>query len=335
MGLLSRIDSGRLKANNRLVLPPMATSRAEDGAPTSFHVDHYGAYSRAGVGTVIVEHSYVSPEGRVNPEQLGIDDDSNLEAWRRVAGAIGEHGALGVVQITHAGGATSQEAAGRVVGPSGVRHPRGKEEPAELSREDLARLAECYAQATERALKAGFDGVQIHGAHGYLLNQFLSPLTNIRSDEYGGDLEGRARFPLEVTRAVRQAAGEVPVFYRLGAEDFLPGGLGLEEAGRVAVWLSEAGVDAIDVSGGMGAYPVGKEERAFLVDGVEIPPLYLLPLARKIKAQVDIPVVYTGGITDPRQADLVIRKGECDLVGVGRAQLANKGWAEGIKNILG
>lgn len=331
--LFSPLKRGRLEVSNRVVLPPMATNKAREGAPTEFHTTHYGAFASAGVGTVIVEHAYVASSGRLNDLQLGIDRDEHMESWKALAGAIIQEGALAIVQITHAGGSTTQEVAGQVLAPSDGIHPRGKEKARGLTPEELEQLADLYVKAAKRAQAAGFDGVEIHGAHGYLLNQFLSPLTNRRTDSYGGSLENRARFPLEVTHRVREETDGL-VLYRLGADDFLPGGFSLEEASQVALWLEEAGVDALDISGGLAAYPGQEPDRVYQVEGQESSPLYLLPLARGIRSRVEVPVIYTGGVTRAGEADLLIRKGDADLVGVGRAHLRDSGWAREARKLL-
>jgi len=318
-GLLTPLEYRGLVLRNRIVMPPMASDVATpEGEPTGRHLDHYLPRARGGVGLVIVEHSYVELRGRLTRTQLGIHHDGLVDAFRPLVDAIHETGARVAIQITHAGGATTEEVCGtRPVGPSGVPHPRSGCAPRALGAEELPSLVEAFGAAARRARLAGFDAVEIHGAHGFLLNQFLSPLTNRRQDGYGGSLENRARFPLEVVRAVRRAVGpDFPVLYRLGAADNVPGGLTLEESQVVAPWLVEAGVDVLDVSGGLGgSRPPGA------------PPGYFVPLAEGIKRVVEVPVVVTGGITDPFFADGIVRAGKADLVGIGRALLADPDWA--------
>ncbi|MEW6547809.1 MAG: NADH:flavin oxidoreductase [Bacillota bacterium] len=318
-GLLTPLEYRGLVLRNRIVMPPMASDVATpEGEPTGRHLDHYLPRARGGVGLVIVEHSYVELRGRLTRTQLGIHHDGLVDAFRPLVDAIHETGARVAIQITHAGGATTEEVCGtRPVGPSEVPHPRSGCAPRALGAEELPSLVEAFGAAARRARLAGFDAVEIHGAHGFLLNQFLSPLTNRRQDGYGGSLENRARFPLEVVRAVRRAVGpDFPVLYRLGAADNVPGGLTLEESQVVAPWLVEAGVDVLDVSGGLGgSRPPGA------------PPGYFVPLAEGIKRVVEVPVVVTGGITDPFFADGIVRAGKADLVGIGRALLADPDWA--------
>ncbi len=334
-GLFSPLRIRNQTLPNRLVLPPMATSRGEDGAPAAYHLGHYGKLARAGSGTIIVEHTYVLPNGRLNDLQLGLVDDGARASWEELARTIKEGGSRAILQITHAGSTASAAVVGKVVGPSAVRHPRGKDDPQELSASQLSELMSAFVSAAVRAREAGFDGVEIHGAHGYLLNQFLSPLTNQRTDEYGGSLSGRARFPLEVVRAVREALdSDCLVFFRLGAHDFVPGGFSLSGAREVAGWLAGAGVDVIDISGGMGGYPRHGDLAEVKIEGTSFQPLYFLPLVDVIKAEVGVPVIFTGGVTDPAVANLLIERDECDLVGVARAQLADPSWAEKARQAL-
>ncbi|MEW6398072.1 MAG: NADH:flavin oxidoreductase [Bacillota bacterium] len=318
-GLLAPLEFKGMELRNRIVMPPMASDVATaDGEPTQRHFDHYLPRARGGVALVIVEHSYVDTGGRLTRTQLGMHHDGLIAAYRRLVEAIREAGAKVAIQITHAGGATTEEVAGaRPVGPSEVLNPRSHRAPRALEAGELAALAEAFATAARRARLAGFDGVEIHGAHGFLLNQFLSPVTNRRQDEYGGPLENRVRFPLEVVRAVRAAVGaDYPLLYRLGAADNVPGGLTLEESQVVVPWLVESGVDLVDVTGGLGgSRPPGA------------PPGYFVPLAEGIKQVVRVPVVVTGGITDPIFADRIVREGKADLVGIGRALLADPDWA--------
>ncbi|MGB9868105.1 MAG: tRNA-dihydrouridine synthase [Bacillota bacterium] len=320
MGLFSPIRVNQLLIPNRIVMPPMATYMAtEEGAITQQVIQHYR--DRASAGLVIVEHCYVRKQGRVNPRQIGIHSPEMLEGLRALARAVHEAGGRIAIQISHAGSATTQEVSGeQPVGPSDVVHPvRGKPDrpPRAFLEEELPALAQDYARAASMAREAGFDAVEIHGAHGYLLNQFTSPLTNHRTDVYGGSLENRWRFPIQVVRAVREAVGkDYPVIYRIGADDYMPGGITLEESVQAVSWLIEAGVDMLDVSGGLcGAYPDWAKE-----------PGYFVPLARRIKQVAKVPVIGVGGISDPRFAEKLVAEGQVDLVAVGRAMLKDPDW---------
>lgn len=317
--LLSTLEVKGLVLKNRIVMPPMANNMAtEEGKITPGLVEHYLARAKAEVGLLIVEHAYVAPMGRANKNQLGVHDDRVISELRELVDAVHAAGARIGSQITHAGGATTSAVLGTTPeAPSAVQHPRGPEVPRELGVKELAALAGTFAAAARRVKTAGFDMVEIHGAHGYLLNQFYSPLTNRRKDAYGGDREKRLRFPLEVVEAVRLEVGpDFPVFYRLGADDLMPGGLTAEDAKFAAPRLVEAGVDLLDVSGGLGgSRPEGAK------------PGYFVPLAVAVKSVVQAPVLVTGGIREPAFADQIIRDGKADLVGIGRALLADPEWA--------
>jgi 2,4-dienoyl-CoA reductase-like NADH-dependent reductase (Old Yellow Enzyme family) len=307
--------------NNRIVLPPMGTGMAtERGEVTDSHMEHYVRFADAGVGMVIIEHIYVRPDGRVNPQQLGIYDDFLVAGLQRLADAVHARGSIVGVQITHGGGKATTELIGRQpISASDVLVPGAPEHSQAATEAEISEIVEEFAAAAQRAKAAGMDFVEIHGAHGYLLNQFLSPLTNQRSDQYGGDLNGRLQLPLKVVRAVRRAVGtEYLLFYRLGANDFMPGGLTLDDGKRAASALVEAGVDLLDISGGLfGASVPGWDE---------VSQGYFVPMAAEIRAGVDVPVVVAGGITQPEYADRVIREGKVDLVAVGRAMLENPNW---------
>jgi 2,4-dienoyl-CoA reductase-like NADH-dependent reductase (Old Yellow Enzyme family) len=313
--------------NSRLVLPPMANEASdESGAVNDKHLDFY--VRRADVGMLIVEHSYVQLAGRVKYNQLGLHDDRLIPGLRRLVEAIKTRGAVVGIQLAHGGGKVVRAATGGiVVAPSAGVVPGGKEPAEALAHDQIALLVADYVAAAQRALAAGFDFVEIHGAHGYLLSQFLSPLTNQRDDEYGGNLAGRLRLPLDIVRAVRAAIGpDTPLLYRLGASDFLPGGLTVEEGCQSAKALAAAGVDLLDVSSGLcGAQPPdwnGKTEG------------YFVPLASAVRAAAGVPVIAVGGITHAQTADTFIREGQVDLVAVGRAFLKNPNWAVDAKQTL-
>lgn len=318
-GLADPLDVRGFRLRNRLVLPPMLTGTAgRRGEVTEATIEHYRVRSRCN-GLVIVEAAYVSPDGRYRDGQLGIWSDDLVRGLARLAEAIREAGAVAVIQLHHAGGRADPKAiGGRPVAPSPVRVPEGFEVPREMSEDDIRRVVNDFARAAMRAVEAGFDGVEVHGAHGFLLNQFLSPITNRREDGYGGDLEGRMRFPLEVVEAVRRAVGGKLLLYRLGADDRMEGGFSVDDAVVFASRLEEVGVDVIDVSGGLcGSRPPE-------LQGVQG---YFVPYAEKIKRRVGVPVIGVGGIRDPEYAHRVISEGRADLVAVGRAQLADPEWS--------
>jgi 2,4-dienoyl-CoA reductase-like NADH-dependent reductase (Old Yellow Enzyme family) len=318
--LFSPLQIRGLSLKNRIVMPPMANNRATlAGDVTDALTEHYTARA-PGVGLVMIEHTYVATAGRVHPNQLGINEDSNVPGLMRLASAVRVAGAPAAIQITHAGGRTTLEACGtQPEGPSAVPvPPQGSVVPRELTPDDLAVLRQAYASAARRAKMAGFAAVEVHGAHGYLLNQFYSPLTNHRTDAYGGDRARRLRFPLQVVSSVRQAVGpDYPLFYRLGADDLVPGGLGVEDAVYAAVALQDAGADMIDVSGGLsGSRPEGVSGEG-----------YFSHLSAAVKAAVRVPVMVAGGVVTAQGAEKLLRNGQADLIGVGRALLADPEWA--------
>ncbi len=318
--LFSPFTVKNLTLNSRLVLPPMANEAAdESGAVNDRHLEFY--VRRSNVGMVIVEHAYVQLAGRVKYNQLGLHDDRLIPGLRRLAEAVKANGALVGIQLAHGGGkATRASTGGTVIAPSAGIVLGGKEPAEELATAQIAPLIADYVAAAQRAVAAGFNFVEIHGAHGYLLSEFLSPLANHRTDDYGGDLGGRLRLPLEIVRAVRAALGpDVLLLYRLGASDFLAGGLTAEEGGQAGQALAAAGVDLLDISGGLcGSQPPDWDGKS---QG------YFVPLASTVRAQAGVPVIGVGGITDPHAAEGFLQTGQVDLIAVGRAMRSNPGWA--------
>jgi 2,4-dienoyl-CoA reductase-like NADH-dependent reductase (Old Yellow Enzyme family) len=318
--LLSPLVVRGLALPNRIVMPPMANNKATiDGEVTPDIVEHYLRHA-GGLGMIVVEHAYVTVTGRLNPNQLGIHSDANVPGLAGLAGAIRRAGVPSAIQITHGGGRTTAAVCGsQPEGPSAGLQVRAREAARELGEHELGSLRDAFAAAAARAKAAGFDAVELHGAHGYLLNQFYSPLTNHRSDAYGGSRDARLRFPLEVLRAVRSAVGAgYPVLYRLGADDLIEGGITPADGAYAAAALAESGADLIDLSGGLGgSAPAGPADREGYFDY----------LGRAVKAAARVPVMVTGGIRTARAADRLVRSGAADLVGVGRALLANPAWA--------
>jgi NADPH2 dehydrogenase len=292
----------------------MQTGRASfEGTVTNRLINFYVRRS-SHLGLPIVEHSYVSPTGKIGPKQLAIHDDSSINGFEKLANALHEVGAPAVVQISHAGGVTNK----RVIGtePAG---PSPREKTRMLEASEIYGIAEEFALATERAVKAGFDGVELHGAHGYLLNQFFSPLFNRREDEFGGSLENRMRFPLLVVEKVHKRLDGRLLLYRLGSDDLAPSGTHIEDSVVFANRLEASGVDILDVSGGMcGSEP--KQLRQ--IKG------YFVPQAQAIKSAVSVPVIGVGGITEAEYADKLVSEGKVDLVAVGRAFWSDSQWAE-------
>ena len=317
-GLLDPIRIGSLELPNRLVMPPMATGLATaDGIVTDPLIAHYRERA-SGIGLVIVEHSYVMPAGQASEQQLGIYSDHLVPGLRRLAQAVRGQGTRVAVQMNHAGtSALPGPSLGSPAGPSAVPPTDSGVVTRELTLSEIEDVIEAFGQAARRAQEAGFDAVEVHGAHGYLNNQFASPLANRRSDAYGGSLQKRMRFPLEVVSEVRRQVGtRYPVLYRLGASDMGEGGLTIQDGQRIAAALVEAGVNAIDVSGGL----AGADPPHLTGQG------YFIPLAEEIKQAVDVPVIGVGGITQPEFADQVVRQGRVDMVAVGRSILNDPQW---------
>lgn len=315
-GLFDAININGLKLKNRLVMPPMATKMAtENGAVTDRHIKHYLARAKGGVGLVIIEHTYVSKDGQMSPGQLGLYDNKLIPCLKSLVQAIHNEGAKVVIQLTHAGAKASRDITGKQPsGPWNIAPPKAVEAPRPLSVSEMNTITLSFGEATHRALDAGFDAVELHGAHGFLLCQFLSPLTNRRNDEYGGDLIKRLRFPIEVIKEVKNRLGEtIPLFYRYPGDDMIEGGLTLSDAKLAAPHLEKAGVDVFDVSAGLS----GSGHERFTEQG------YFVPLAEGVKQVVRGSVIGVGNITEPEYADRIVREGKVDMVAFGHMLLSN------------
>jgi len=320
--LLKSLQINSLTLANRLVMPPMATVKAgPNGKVSQTLLDYYDDKSRGGyIGLVIIEHSFISPKGRAHKNQLSVAGDDAIEGLHELAGVIHRNGSKTIMQINHAGGQADEEITGtEAMAPSAVINPRKGNIPRELTRAEITEIVQAFHDAALRVKKAGFDGVEIHSAHGYLLNQFLSPLTNKREDDYGGSLIKRIRIHLEVIQAVRTAVGDnFPILLRLGASDFIDGGTTIEDSQFAAREFEKAGVDVLDISGGFSGYMVpGLNGQGFFA-----------PLSKAIKDVVSIPVILTGGITEAQAAEKLLAEGKADLIGVGRAILNDSKWAQ-------
>jgi 2,4-dienoyl-CoA reductase-like NADH-dependent reductase (Old Yellow Enzyme family) len=309
---------------NRLWVAPMCQYSVEerDGVPRDWHVVHLGSFARGGAGLVVAEASGVVPEGRISAYCTGIWSDEQVAGWSRIVDFIHSQGAAAGIQLAHAGrkGSVHREWSGsgtlpladggwQTVAPSPIAFP-GYDEPRELSSDEIRELPAVWARAARRALDAGFDVLEIHAAHGYLLHEFLSPLTNERTDEWGGSLENRARLLVDVVRAVRAEAGtDVPIFVRFSATDWVePKGWTVDDTVAVSAWVREAGADLVDVSSGG------------LIAGVTIPtgPGYQVPFASAVRSGAHIPTGAVGQIVGAHQAEDIIASGEADAVFVGR-----------------
>ena len=325
--LLDPLKIKGLELKNRIVMPPMAMDKGtSEGEVTDWIINHY-LKRVTGIGLVIVEHSYVHPLGKHSPRQMGIYDDKLIPGLTRLAKAIKGRGPAVAIQITHSGARISSAIEMQPIAPSASPF-FAKESPRTLKIEEIESLIWSFGEAAARAKKAGFDAVEVHGAHGFLLNEFHSPLTNKRSDKYGGGLENRIRFTLAVVSKVKEKIGDdYPFLFRLGADDRLPGGLTIEEAKIIAKKLVEAGVHILDVSGGLcGSRPQELKDT----------PGYFVYLAKEIKKVVDVPVIGVGGIKTREIADEIVRSGMVDLVAIGSAILKDPEWAlKAVKGLKG
>ncbi len=309
---------GALTLKSRVLMAPMEKNLAlPTGAVTQRYVDYCEARAAGGAALILLESMYVHPAGQNHRYQLGIHDDALVPGYRRLIAACHRHGALVGAQLQFGGRETSSAVTGtQPVAPSAVPCAAltGGDVPRPLEPDEIRALVEAFAQSARRALAAGFDAVEIHGAHGYLVGQFLSPYANRRDDAYGGDFERRLRFPLEVVAAVREAVCDrAPVLYRISADEHVPGGLGLEDACRAAARLETAGIDLLDVSAGI------YESAPWIVQPMEMPQGCLVPLAREIRRHVRIPVSVAGRISDASVAEGVLEAGDADFVTLGRA----------------
>lgn len=330
---------------NRVWMPPMcqysaAPESPETGVPTDWHFAHYAARATGGTGLIIVEATAVSPQGRISPYDLGIWNDTQVEAFRRITRFLTAQGTVPAIQLAHAGRKASTDRpwkGGAPVGPDehgwdsvapsplafDDKHPA----PAELTTGQIKDVVEQFAAAARRALAAGFEIAEIHGAHGYLINEFLSPHSNHRTDAYGGSYENRTRFALEVVDAVREVwPDDKPLFFRISATEWLDdGGWSADDTVRFAADLRAHGIDLLDVSTGGNA------------SGVRIPttPGYQVPFAARVRNETSLPVAAVGLITDVEQAEKILANGEADAVLLGRELLRNPSWARHAARELG
>jgi 2,4-dienoyl-CoA reductase-like NADH-dependent reductase (Old Yellow Enzyme family) len=307
-----------IEFRNRIWVSPMCQYSSENGMPTDWHLVHLGTRAVGGAGLVIMEATAVSPEGRISPSDAGIWSDEHTEAYKKITTFIKSQGAVAGIQIAHAGRKASTPAPwngdGKVeekdggwetLAPSAIAFDENYPLPRQMTEADIEQATEDFAAAAKRSVEAGFEVIEIHAAHGYLFHEFLSPLSNNRTDEYGGSLENRIRFPLETARKVRAAVPEnLPVFVRISATDWTDGGWDLEQSIEFCKQLKEIGIDLIDVSTG-GNVPHAR---------IPVAPNYQVPFAAEIRKAVEIPTAAVGMITEPKQAEEILQKGEADAV---------------------
>jgi 2,4-dienoyl-CoA reductase-like NADH-dependent reductase (Old Yellow Enzyme family) len=327
--LFSPLSLRGLTLRNRVWLPPMCQYSAQDGFASDWHLVHLGARAAGGLGLVMVEATAVAPEGRISIADLGIWSDAHGQALARVAAFCRSQGAAPAIQLAHAGRKGSTDVPWRggkplapevggwqTVAPSAVAF-QGMPVPQALDEAGIRRIVQAFAEGARRAHQAGFEVAEIHMAHGYLLHEFLSPLSNLRTDAWGGDLEGRLRLPLDVARAVRASWPQhLPLFVRLSATDWKEGGWDLDSSITLARRLGELGVDLIDCStGGLVADAV-----------VPVAPGFQVPFAAAIRSATGLPVSAVGLITEAAQAEQVLANGHADAVMVGRELLRDPHW---------
>ncbi|HEY8049644.1 MAG TPA: NADH:flavin oxidoreductase/NADH oxidase [Ramlibacter sp.] len=330
--LFEPLDLGALRLPNRIVVAPMCQYSAHEGSATDWHMIHLGHLALSGAGLLLTEATAVSAVGRISPTDLGLYSDDNERALARVLAAIRVHSPIAVaIQLAHAGRKGSSRApwdGGQQVSPddpqgwlaeapSAIPHAPGEHAPAALDKAGLARVRGEFVRAAERAARAGFDGIELHFAHGYLLHEFLSPLANQRSDDYGGSLENRMRFPLEVFDAVRAAfPADKPVWVRVSATDWVPGGWDVSDTVTLGLALKTRGCAAMHVSGG-GVSPLQK---------IPLAPGYQVPLAARVKSETGLTTIAVGLITEPEQAEQIVASGQADAVALARAMLYDSRW---------
>jgi 2,4-dienoyl-CoA reductase-like NADH-dependent reductase (Old Yellow Enzyme family) len=336
--LFSPLTIRGVELKNRIVVSPMCEYSSEDGFANSWHLVHLGSRAVGGAALVITEATAVSPEGRISAGDLGIWKDEHIAELEKITTFIHQHGAIAGIQLAHAGRKASHEvpwAGGKqvpllnggwqTVAPSAIAFTDTEEKPLELGEAGIAKVIEDFKQATYRAIKAGFKVIEIHAAHGYLINEFLSPLSNHRTDEYGGSFENRIRLLVEITDTIRAAwPQENPLFVRISATDWTPGGWTEDDSVKLAEILKDKGVDLVDCSTGGN------------VAGAKIPigPGYQVQFAESV-GKTGVLTGAVGMITEPQQADEIIRSGKADVVLLAREMLRDPHFALRAAHVLG
>ena len=319
----SEYSINTLKIKNRLSMAPMTSNYGDrDGNVTEKMVNYYAARARGGVGFIFVEACYVNKNGKGFIQQLGLDDDKYIPGLKGLVDSVHQGGAKVFLQLIHGGRQTFPAISGtQPIAPSPIPCPVVQEMPREMTVEEIKSLVDDFGKAATRAKEAGFDGVDIHCAHGYMVEQFLSPYSNCRSDEYGGDLKGRMRFLNEIVENIRHRVGpEYPIVVRLSAEEYVPNGLSIQDSIEVAKILEKAGVNALSISAGV----YETVERLF--PPMDVPQGSLVYLAEAIKKAVSIPVLTVGGLTEAAYIEQLIQEGKVDGAILGRALLADPEW---------
>ena len=338
--LLSPLTLRSVTLRNRIVMSPMCQYSAEEGMANDWHLVHLGSRAAGGVALVMVEATAVTRDGRISPRDMGIWSDEHVEPLARIARFLHSQGAVAGIQLAHAGRKgsceppwkggdslkTPESGGWAVVGPSPIPFEPGDPVPKELDEAGIEGVIDAFEAAARRALRAGFKVIEIHSAHGYLLHEFLSPLSNHRKDRYGGSLENRTRLLLQVTERVRRVVpDDLPLFVRLSATDWAEGGWDIEQSVVLARHLKEHGVDLIDVSSG-GTVPTAR---------IPVAKGYQVPFARRIREEVGLRTGAVGLITEVQQANEIIIRGDANLVFLGRELLREPYWALKAERELG
>jgi 2,4-dienoyl-CoA reductase-like NADH-dependent reductase (Old Yellow Enzyme family) len=333
--LLTPARIGPVEIKNRIVMPPMTTRTADEaGFVTDDSVAYYMARVRGGTGLITVEMASPEKAGRHRRREVGIYDDRFIPGLTRLVGAIHRGGAKASIQLGHAGGHTRVDICGETpIAPSAIPHQVYETTfeiivPEEMTKARIAETIAAYAAAARRAQQAGFDCVEVHAAHGYLISQFHAPFENRRSDEYGGNLENRARFGLEVLRAVKAAVPGTSVIYRLSVEDYFPGGLRYDEGRRIAIWAAATGADALHVTAG---HYRSLPSAQIVLPPMRFPDATFLDFAADVKKSIAVPVIAVGRLGDPATAEAAVASGRTDFVALGRSLIADPQWVDNVR----
>jgi dimethylglycine catabolism A len=332
--LLTPARIGPVEIKNRIVMPPMTTRTADaEGFITDDSVAYYMARVNGGVGLITVEMASPEKCGRHRRHEVGIYDDQFVPGLTRLVGEIHRGGAKASIQLGHGGGHTRIDICGETpIAPSAIPHPVYETTfeiivPEEMTRARIAQTIAAHVAAAQRAQKAGFDCVEIHAAHGYLISQFHAPFENRRTDEYGGSLENRARFGLEILRAVKASVPSLGVIYRLSVEDFFPGGLPFSEGRQIAIWAAESGADALHVTAG---HYRSLPSAQIVLPPMSMPDAPFLDFAADVKQQINVPVIAVGRLGDPALAQTAVSSGKSDFIALGRTLVADPQWVDKV-----
>ncbi|MEJ8324348.1 NADH:flavin oxidoreductase/NADH oxidase [Kosakonia sacchari] len=329
--LFTEVNIGDVALDNRIVIAPMCQYSAEEGKATAWHRIHLGNLALSGAGLLIIEATAVEPQGRISPQDLGLWDDETEQALRVVLDDIRQYSPVKIgIQLGHAGRKASvsapwlggkqlspQEGGWQTISASALAHDPAERPPLEMTKQDLARVKQAFVDSALRAVALGIEVIEIHAAHGYLLHQFLSPLSNQRSDEYGGSLENRLRFTQEVFSAVREAVpASVAVGIRISATDWVEGGWDLEQSVVLTKKIEAQGGAYVHVSSG-GLSPL---------QSIKVTAGYQVPFAKALRQQTNMPVIAVGLITEPQHAEEILQQGEADLIALARGALYDPRW---------